>query len=199
MSGAEMNVRLATEADRSAIVDTVVAAFDQDPAFRYFLGNDGFPEKATAFVEYLFDKRIVHNTVWVTDKCEAVSLWSPPTSMFTDDHRKLSVQLQAIMRERIGPTAAARLDIYDAAVDVGLPTEPHWYLGILAAHPALAEKGAGRAVMEAGLAHVREHDGLAVLETTNPRNPAYYERAGWALANTVECATPSTIWVMHTR
>jgi ribosomal protein S18 acetylase RimI-like enzyme len=195
-----VKIRLAVTVDRPAIVETVVAAFVNDPAFRYFFGtDDGYTAKASAFVGYLFDKRIVHNTVWVTDACEAVSLWSPPDHMFTDDHRALTKELSANMQTAVGSEAAKNLEIYDAMVEHRLPEEPHWYLGILAAHPTRAEKGAGRAVMEAGLAHVRANYGLAVLETTNARNPDYYRRNGWEVIATIESDTPSTTWVLTAR
>ena len=196
-----MNVRSALPADRPAIIETVVAAFVNDPAFRYFFGTDsGYEPKASAFVGYLFDKRIVHNTIWVTDECEAVSLWSPPDHMLTDDHRRLANELYAAMRQSVGADAARNLEIYDAMVDTGLPTdEPYWYLGILAAHPVRAVRGAGKLVMDAGVAHVRAHNGLAVLETTNERNPEYYRRAGWGVINTIESDTPSTTWILASR
>jgi GNAT superfamily N-acetyltransferase len=195
-----MNIRLAVEADRPAIVETVVEAFVNDPAFRFFFGADeGYTAKASAFVGYLFDKRIVHNTVWVTEECEAVALWSPPDHMFTDDHRMLTKELYANMQFVVGSEAARNLEIYDSMVEAALPDEPHWYLGILAAHPTRAETGSGRAVMEAGLAHVRSNNGLAVLETTNARNPDYYRRNGWKVIATIESDTPSTTWVLAAR
>jgi GNAT superfamily N-acetyltransferase len=192
--------RLAKDSDRSAIVETVVAAFVNDPAFRFFFGtDDGYRSKASAFVEYLFDKRIVHRAIWVTGLSDAVSLWSPPDHMLTDEHRKYEDDLQSKMKQSIGAQAVHNLETYDAAVEKALPTEPYWYLGILAAHPTRAAKGAGRNVMQAGLSHVRSVGGLAALETTNERNPDYYERNGWKLASTIESATPSTIWVLTTR
>jgi GNAT superfamily N-acetyltransferase len=198
--GIPLNVRLAVQADRPAIVETVVEAFVNDPAFRFFFGADEvYTAKASAFVGYLFDKRIVHNTVWVTEECEAVSLWSPPDHRFTDDHRMLTKELFANMQTSVGAEAARNLEIYDSMVEAGLPDEPHWYLGILAAHPTRAAKGSGRAVMEAGLAHVRSNNGLAVLETTNARNPDYYRRNGWKVIATIESDTPSTTWVLAAR
>jgi GNAT superfamily N-acetyltransferase len=192
--------RRAVASDRDAVVATVVSAFVHDPAFRYFFGSDaGYQPKASAFVAYLFDKRIVHNTVWVTEECEAVSLWSPPDHSLTDDHRAWANQRQTLMKEAVGPESANRLDIYDAMVDGGLPKEPYWYLGILAADPARAGRGYGRAVMDAGLAHVRSNNGLAVLETTNARNPGYYRRAGWELLTTIQSETPSTTWILGAR
>ncbi len=193
-----MMTRVATDADRPQVIRTVVAAFASDPAFRYFFAdNETYAEKASAFVGYLFDKRIDSTTVWVTADCSAASLWSPPDHLLTDESRQRSNGLERAMNESIGPEAAARLQTYNAVVDDGLPRQPFWYLGILAVHPDAAGRGFGKAVMTAGLDAVRENNGTAILETTNVRNPAYYTRSGWALVNTIETTTPSTIWIME--
>jgi GNAT superfamily N-acetyltransferase len=192
-----IETRLATESDRETIVETVVAAFVDDPAFRFFFGADqGFTSKASAFVRYLFDKRIVHRTVWVTNGCEAVSLWSPPTNLLDDGHLGLERELHHNMQQQVGPQATRNLETYDAIVEGAMPAEPYWYLGVLAAHPSRAAKGSGKAVMEAGLAYVRSNAGTAILETTNVRNPDYYRHNGWEVVHTIESTTPSTIWIM---
>src|SRR4051794_6097136 len=52
-------IRAAIPADRERVVESVVAAFDQDPAFRYFFADAStFAEQAAAFAAYLFDKRV---------------------------------------------------------------------------------------------------------------------------------------------
>lgn len=193
-----MHVRRATEADRPRVIETVVAAFARDPAFRYFFPDDErYGDQASSFVGYLFDKRIGHGTVWVTDDCAATALWSPPDHMLTDDHRRRAADLGAAMTMQVGPEATARLNTYDAVVDRGLPAQPFWYLGILAAHPTRAGRGLGKTVMDAGLEHVRVVGGTAILETTNPSNPAYYQRWGWEVIQTVESDTPSTVWILR--
>jgi predicted N-acetyltransferase YhbS len=52
-------------------------------------------------------------------------------------------------------------------------------------------------VMRAGLDHVRTLDSSAVLETTNRTNLSYYQRFGWETVNTIDCSTPSTVWVLR--
>jgi ribosomal protein S18 acetylase RimI-like enzyme len=92
--------------------------------------------------------------------------------------------------------AHARIDRYEEAVHQALPDEPHWYLGVLATHPAHAGRRWGRAVMAAGLRQARE-DGLAAcLETTMPANVELYEREGWQLAATV-AVEPLSVRVMR--
>jgi hypothetical protein len=106
-----MRVRRAKEADRSLVVETVAAAFVNDPAFRYLFGTGGeFEAKAAVFAGYLFDKRIVHDTVWVTAALDAVSLWSPPDHMCTDDGRGRTHDLERAMIAAVGPQSAGRLE-----------------------------------------------------------------------------------------
>jgi ribosomal protein S18 acetylase RimI-like enzyme len=192
-------VRVAEVTDRADVVATTVAAFEHDPAFRYFFPDDErYHAQATAFAEFLFDKRVGHGTVWVTDGCEAASLWSPPTNRTNDADAARVADLHRAMIRRIGNDAAAWLDAYERAVAAELPADAgYWYLGILACHPAHGGRGFGSAVMRAGVQLVRASNGVAYLETTNPANVAYYESAGWRLTATIETTTPSTIFVLR--
>jgi hypothetical protein len=106
-----MRVRRAKKADRSLVVETVAAAFVNDPAFCCFFGTGGeFAAKAAVFAGYLFDKRIAHDTVWVTTEVDAVSLWSPPDHMCTDDDRGRTHDLERAMIAAVGPQSAGRLE-----------------------------------------------------------------------------------------
>ena len=121
---------------------------------------------------YLFDRRVKRNSVWVTEGCQAASLWSPPG----DEHAAASptaAHAREVMLADIGPDAAQRLTHYDTVVASSLADagqEPYWYLGILASHPDHAGSGLGRAVMTTGIEHVRKLGRTALLDTSNPRD-----------------------------
>jgi ribosomal protein S18 acetylase RimI-like enzyme len=187
------NVRLATAEDRPEVVATAVAAFANDPALRHFFPDERYSKQATAFFGYLFDKRVEHGTVWVTELCEATAMWSPPaTTISVDDHHR-AAEGYAAMEAIVGAKAAQRLRAYNDLVDEHLPDSPHWYLGVLATHPDHAGQGFGAAVMQAGVVHASD---TAFLETTNPANVAYYERNGWTVtASLTTDALP--IWVLR--
>jgi len=185
MSREDRNVptRLAGADDRAVVVSTVVAAFRRDPAFRFFFPDDrDYADHAETFVAYLFDKRVEHRTIWMTDRAEAVALWSPPTA--TE-----SAQFPDHVAAALGADAVARLEQYETAVYDELPPEPHWYLGVLATNPAHAGEGLGRQVMAVGLDAARSDGSPALLETTNPANVGLYESVGWRVASTIEVAT----------
>ncbi len=193
--------RTATPDDRDGVVKTVVAAFRNDPAFRFFFPNDDeYDRQAALFAGYLFDKRVPHKSVWVTDQLEAASLWSPPTRLVNDPDGLVAAteeQLREAMLEGIGEEAAARLAAYDEAVHAVLPDDStFWYLGVLALHPDHAGSGLGRIVMQAGVDHARSVNDTAFLETSNPRNVGYYERFGWSVFARVESALPLDVWLL---
>jgi hypothetical protein len=193
-----IRVRIAEPDDRATVAALLARAFVDDPALRYFFPDDAtYPALAQLFFGYLFDKRIVHSSVWVTDDVRAASLWSPPDGALSSAQVDREVALRAELTDVIGVEASERLATYDAAVDAGLPGGSYWYLGVLGSDPDNPVRGAGHAVMRAGLDHVRTLDSSAVLETTNRTNLSYYQRFGWGLVNTIDCTTPSTVWVLR--
>lgn len=180
--------RLAVAADRDRIVTTVVAAFDQDPAFRAFFGvGPDFGALATAYVSASTAKRTAMNAAWVGADGDAVALWNPPAG---------AGEVPRIIPDLPGDVAA-RLAEYDEAVDAAVPAEPHWYLGILASHPTRRGEGLARLVAEPGLAAARADGVPAVLETTNPGNVAMYERRGWRVVAELPGVIGLHVWVMQ--
>jgi ribosomal protein S18 acetylase RimI-like enzyme len=167
------------------VVATVVAAFEHDPAFRYFFPDDGsYAAEAEAFTGYLFDRRVGFGTVWVAGDAAATTLWVPPDAPAIEDPGP-----------PVSPAAAERLARYDEAVHRALPPRPHWYLGIVATHPDHAGRRLGRMLIDLGVARAHAAGVPAVLETTNPGNVALYEGAGWRVVAEVTDA-PLPTWVL---
>jgi ribosomal protein S18 acetylase RimI-like enzyme len=181
-------VTVATAADRTRVVGSLVAAFTQDPVLRYFAPDEeAYPRVAAAFFGHLFDKRVPWETVWTIERGAASALWDPPTAA---DPPPAAGRYGALPADVL-----ARMHAYDRAVHAALPAGPFWYLGVLGTHPDHAGRRWGRAVMAAGLRRAAA-DGLpAVLETSNPANVELYRRAGWQVTRTV--TEPLPIWFMQ--
>ena len=178
-------VERATAADRDQVVATVVAAFDEDPAFRFFFQDPVTREaEAAAFAGHLFDQRVTRGTVWLVEGGAAVAMWDAPGGL-RDDDGTLAVSDEA----------RQRLDDYHAATKALLPPQPFWYLGILATHPAHRGRKLGREVMKPGLAAAAAAGVPSYLETTNPGNVALYERSGWAVTGNTRLGDVP-IWVL---
>ncbi|WP_331461048.1 GNAT family N-acetyltransferase [Micromonospora tarapacensis] len=181
-------VSVAAPADRTRVVSSLVAAFAQDPALRYFFPDeDSHPRFAAAFFGHLFDKRVQLRAIWTIERGASTAIWQPPVAADPPSDHDLDVHLPA--------DALARVRAYDRAVHAALPTSAFWYLGVLGTHPDHAGRGWAHAVMNTGLRRAAA-DGLpAVLETTNPANVEFYRRAGWEVVRTL--TEPLPIWVMR--
>jgi hypothetical protein len=178
-------IRLATPSDRERIVRTVVAAFENEPAFRYFFpGLDEYAAWAPVLIGHLLDQRLAFETVWVVDGGSAVSMWTPPGLATVD------------LTSGVPDEALERLHHYDDVVGELLPSERHWYLGILATDPAHSGKRWGRLAMEQGLQQAQLDGRPAYLETTTDKNVAIYSASGWDVSGSVPFDT-FTVRVMR--
>jgi ribosomal protein S18 acetylase RimI-like enzyme len=76
--------------------------------------------------------------------------------------------------------------------------EPHWYLSLLGVDPAQQGHGIGAALIEGGIARA-DDDGLpAYLETSNPKNLAWYRRFGFEIEQELRVgANRPAIWTMR--
>jgi ribosomal protein S18 acetylase RimI-like enzyme len=181
-------ITVATGADRGRVIDSLVAAFAEDPVLRFlFPDEDSFPEYAAAFFGHLFDKRLPKGTVWTIEGGAAVAIWEPPGLENGSPADSLAAQLPA--------DAMLRVRAYDSAVHAVLPATPFWYLGVLGTHPDYAGRRWGHAVMTAGLRRAAQDELPAILETSKPANVEMYRRAGWEVLQSL--TDPLPIWLMQ--
>lgn len=188
--------RLAEIDDRAAVVDLVVDAFREDPAFRYFFA-ERIDDEAPPSIASWFDRRSADETVWVTqvgDDVAAVAMWevvdgAHPAPPATGDESDDAVDPAA--------TTRGRVDRYHAVLNPALPVVPHWYLGILGVADAHRGTGVARAVMTPGVTAAARSGVPAALETTNPDNLARYEHWGWGVTSKVVTDDVPTIWVLE--
>ncbi len=85
-------------------------------------------------------------------------------------------------------------DAYDALLALR-PIEPHWYLATLGVDPLQQRRGVGAALLEAWLIGVDRSGLSAYLETDGASNVAFYQRAGFQVANEIEVLGVA-VWCM---
>ncbi|WP_238010107.1 GNAT family N-acetyltransferase [Dactylosporangium sp. AC04546] len=175
------DITLATPADRPSVVATFVAAFESDPAIRYFLPSpDTYESEAATMAAALFDPRAARGTVWLANAGAAVAMWDAPT--------------RAARHTPAAPTDDA-WGRYQSTVHAALPDFPHWYLGVLATHPTSRGQRLGRAVMAAGLSRA-DADGVpSYLETSNPANVEVYRSVGFEVQHHL-LVDALPVWIM---
>lgn len=189
----DLVIRRALPDDRTGVVATVAAAFAKDPGWAFILGEE-YEELAPHFVGALFDVRVASHNTWVTDDLAAVAMWDPPHKSDTELAHARGVW--ARYRATAGEDAFERLALYNDAVSVASPAEPHWYLGVLATHPQRQREGLATAVLTPTL-HDADRVGLACcLETSTLDNRRFYERRGFTEATELLLpGGPSTWWL----
>lgn len=158
-------------------------AFDADPMFRWI-----FPAAAarSAALRRLNRVQLEFGTRWgrVTASADvkAVSAWLPPGPGLTVSRMLRCGMLGVPFRIGLKPftTFMAAVDVMDR-IHKARMTEPHWYLMVIGVDPELQGRGVGSALVRDGLVEVDRLGHPCYLETSEPRNVAFYERHGFVV------------------
>ncbi len=193
-----MRINAAATADLAQAVDCLADAFAEDPITGFLLQTGpGYRGRVTQFFSLLMGARLaLHMPVLVaSDGADTVGAamgyatappaWPPDWAQAWDRF------------ERAVPGLPDRMSVYDEVARRGMPTSPHYYLGVIGVDPARQGQGIGRELLAAFCA-LSDADGLSggvYLETANPANVRFYERAGFE--ETARGALGSqTLWCM---
>ena len=185
------SIRTALPTDRDAVLATVAAAFDGDPGWAFLLAG-GHGRLAPEFAGALFDTRIASRSVWVTGDLSGVAMWDPPRVAATADVEAIWERYRAVA----GAGVFERLARYQEALAAVAPTEPHWYLGVLATRPESQRRGLASALMAPTIEDADSHGLACCLETSTPENRGFYERRGFTDATRLDVkGAPPTWWM----
>jgi len=187
-SSPQVMIRQALPEERSGVVATVVAAFAQDPAWAFILGED-YGRLAAHFAGSLFDLRVARRNVWVSDDLAAVAMWDSPGAGDSD-----SRSVWSRYRATAGEDSFKRLAQYNDAVAAVNPIESHWYLGVLATDPGRRRQGLATAVMTPILAQADRLGIACCLETSTTENRRFYRGRGFDEAAEVTLPGGPTTW-----
>jgi ribosomal protein S18 acetylase RimI-like enzyme len=89
---------------------------------------------------------------------------------------------------------------YDEIAERGIPAVPHYYLGVIGIDPAKHGLGIGSKLLTSfcDLSASDELSGGVYLETANPANVRFYERAGFEVTSQGGLGSAS-VWCMFQR
>lgn len=169
-----VSVVAAGEDRRDAVLKTITLGFATDPVARWV-----WPDPATyleiqpQFVDAFGGNGFAHGTVYQTQCGRAAALWLPP-EVEPDGER-----MQMLAAQSVAPERMEEIGTFMAQMEDYHPTEPCWYLPMIAADPFATGQGLGAALMKHALAVVDESAMPAYLESSNPRNISLYERHGF--------------------
>jgi hypothetical protein len=189
--------RQAGASDIDAVVDTITSAFYGDPAWSW-----AFPDPAerarqhAAYWRIFVESSLRQGGVFVTDGCEAATIWIPPAGE----------ELSAAEEERANALIEAELGSHAAAVhafnerfEAAHPRErEHWYLSLFGTHAKHRGQGLGMALLRDDLARIDAADMPAYLESTNSANDKRYVAVGVAphgsFTTPDDALTVTTMW-----
>ncbi|MHB8463228.1 MAG: GNAT family N-acetyltransferase [Acidimicrobiales bacterium] len=181
-------VRTATSDDGDEVGRILADGFHDDPVMSWvFQGDD---EVRAAKLEACFGYISVESTIplgatFVVDG--GCACWTP--SPGTDEwSREKSGRFMETLRRVCDDADFERLGIMGAAMMDAHPSEPHWYLGSIAAVRTRQGTGIGTALLRHSLALVDAAGAPAYLESSNPRNVSLYERHGFEVTGRIDLA-----------
>jgi ribosomal protein S18 acetylase RimI-like enzyme len=177
-------INTATSTEIPQIIDTIAMAFAADPFVRWiypdpnqYLSN--IREMLIRFGGKAFD----HGTAYYVDGFVGAALWLPPD--IHPDEEALGEHMQRTISESILEDAFSVLEQMEHCH----PTDPHWYLPLLAVDPVHQGNGYGSALLKDAIAKFDTDGMIAYLESSNPRNISLYERHGFEIITEIQAGT----------
>jgi GNAT superfamily N-acetyltransferase len=186
-------IRLAAASDATSIGRIFGLGFEDDPVLGWVFRDPGRVEKLTAMFTFLLAEDFIPpGTTWAADG--AAAAWRPPTEGEPgDDH--LDRFFAAMSAAPTTDEDFGRLAVLGEAVGAVHPTEPHWYLGVVATLPDRRAQGLGSALLAASLAVVDESHQPAYLESSNPRNVSLSERHGFEVTGRIDIDAADDVYM----
>lgn len=179
-------VRIASADDVPEVAGVLASGFSDDPVMSWVFDEAERETKLAALFGYSLTSRFLPvGSTYVTE--DAAAGWLPPGQALMEGG---SGDEGAFANRLLGAGASIdelmRLGAMGAAMDAAHPTEPHWYLAMIAARQARRGRGLGSVLMRHALEFVDAQRAPAYLESSNPRNITLYERHGFVVTGTIE-------------
>jgi GNAT superfamily N-acetyltransferase len=169
----------ASPADSDAVVETITAAFFDDPVWSWaFPDPDRRAEQYRVWWEMFVVAAIDNQSALVTGPAaEAASIWVPPGA---DEMREEDeARVEPLLRELLGDEQAERVLVLNEGFEAHHPEGHFHYLSLLGTHPDHRGGGIGMKLLADRLAQLDELAEPALLESTNPANHERYGRQGF--------------------
>lgn len=182
-------VRRATRDDRDLAAGIAAEGFFHDPLMGWVLRDDArrVAQLAHVFGGLVDDILPDRGEVWLAGD-GATALWRHPDFDHTGADVDPADQAAAAAAFLEGPFEAeelGRFGVLGEAMDAAHPHEPHWYLNVVSTLPTRQSQGLGTTILRPVLERC-DADGIpAYLESSNPRNVAFYLRHGFEVTGEI--------------
>jgi len=167
--------QLATSLASAFLDDPVAVWMFEDPATRL--------AQLRRWMRFNVEMGLTRGHLYTAGGNLAAAIWSPPNVTLFDD--LWGPRMAKVMNEQLGERAGEVMQAL-ARVFASQPVdEPHFYLFTLGTHAEHQNRGLGGRVLEPVLAHCDAQGLSAHLESSNPRNLAFYQRHGFEVTGEI--------------
>jgi ribosomal protein S18 acetylase RimI-like enzyme len=193
---ASPDVRHATAADLDTLAEVLLAAFEDDPLYRWFMRTDGYVPRLQEHFRHEAGQYLDSAEAYLTADGQGAALWRPAPGAQPSP----LPQLLRAMPELVslsGPRRVSRLWTLIRKTEARYPKLPHRYLYLVGVQPGRQGGGLGSALVRAGL-EVCDRDRVpAYLESSKERNVPLYERHGFRVVERLDLGRKApSMWLM---
>jgi GNAT superfamily N-acetyltransferase len=173
----DMPIRNGGWEDEASIGALLSVSFTDDPFVRWLMPRAlDFLRDSQIHPRRAYSAAFDAGTIHVIGDFAGAAVWLSPDKKTDRWEKTAQAEPSAAPKGPVFPPEFPELIARSAFY---CPSEPHWYLGLLAVDPAYRGRGVGTRLLEHGLAIV-DRDGLpAYLESTNAANLSLYRRFGF--------------------
>jgi ribosomal protein S18 acetylase RimI-like enzyme len=194
-----MKIISASTSDIDEAVDCLATAFAQDPITGFLLQtSQGYRERLKQFFSLLMRARVeLKMPVFVARGAGGIGGATMGYSTLRSEW-PVDITEEWDHFEKAIPGLTDRMAIYDEVANKFKPSAPHYYLGVIGTDPSLRGSGIGTQLLSSFCA-ASASDPLSsgvYLETAQPSNLRFYERAGFAETGRGNLGH-STLWCMY--
>lgn len=177
-------------ADTNTLIDTLVAAFWDDPFYAWLYGRADLAEALHDNFEVVLTSAGHGAHVDYTHDGRAVAVWTDPDVSLLDDATPFFDVLHRWAPDRVNDAISGIDECH-----VHQPDRAH-VLHLIGVHPDLAGRGVGTRLVAPRLSAIDDVGGVTYLESSNRRNHGFYRRLGFGPVTRVQVGDGPTMWPM---
>jgi len=191
-----VSIRRATSSDTTTIADIWNESLRTEPMAQWPL-DCGHRDQATAVEFSVLARGYVDlESVWVDSDLRGAAAWLSPKA--ADVFGTVDDLVHAAVIP-LTNDAGARYRGFWTWIAESMPTEPMWFLDIVAVRAEARGFGIGSALVRHGLELAERDKVPAILETGTQDNVAYYETFGFEVIHKAQAPNGGpTVWFMRT-
>ncbi len=189
-----LRARRAAGRDLPMLVETLVAAFVDDPVMTWCVPDPRRrPRILRAIFELVADVNQPHGEVFITEPAPvAGAVWVPFDCRATCEDAELLTAWYLEAAEENAERACVVLELMDQCH----PQESHDYLLALGTRPEWQSRGLGSALLREGLARCDREGRPSYLEATTEGNRRLYLRHGFEVTGEIRLPDGPSMWSM---